>query len=69
MQLGADINENSLKSIVTNVEQWVKTVTHIYNNEQKRLVYDEQERKEQERLAKIQQLEKENALASLIAKL
>ena len=58
-----------MKSIVANVEQWVKTVTRIYNNEQKRLVYDEQERKEQERLAKIQQLEKENALASLIAKL
>lgn len=69
MRLRSNINENTLKSIIKNVEEWVRTVNEIYNREQKQLAYANQQRKEQERIEKLEKIEKENAIASLIAKL
>lgn len=69
MRLRPNINENTLKSIIKNVEEWVRTVNEIYNREQKQLAYANQQRKEQERIEKLEKIEKENAIASLIAKL
>lgn len=69
MQLHRTENADSVKSIMDNVEDWVRTTNHIYSQNQKRKALAEHQRKEAERKAEIDRIEKETAFASMISEL
>lgn len=66
MQIRGSETENTIKSIVGNVKDWVKTINREYSSDVKRQIESEYRRKEAERISKIQELEKETEKSSKI---
>lgn len=69
MPLRKTEHESDLKSIISNIEDWVKTANNEYNNTQKLNALAEQQRKEAARKAEIERIEKEDAFASMVSNL
>lgn len=69
MPLRKTERESDLKSIIGNIEDWVRTANHTYSQTQKRNALAEQQRKEAARKAEIERIEKEDAFASMISNL
>lgn len=69
MPLHRTENADSVKSIMDNVKDWVRTTNHTYSQNQKRKALAEHQRKEAERKAEIDRIEKETAFASMISEL
>ena len=69
MRLRGNEAEHTIKSVVCYVSEWIPIVNRIYSNRLKSNAEKEQRRKEAERKAEIQKLEKEKALAAIIANL
>ena len=69
MPLRKTESERDLKSIISNIEDWVRTANHTYSQTQKRNALAEQQRKEAARKAEIERIEKEDAFASMISNL
>lgn len=69
MPLRGGERESDLKSIVDNVGNWVRTANLTYSRDQQQKAIAEQQRKEAERQAEIERIEKEDALATMIANL
>lgn len=55
-------SQETIKSLVANVKDWVKTVSKEYSDAAKRQAISEQKRLEEARLAEIARIEKEDAL-------
>lgn len=60
---------DSLKRIVENVMDWITKANSAYSSHLKRIAQQEQLRKEAERKAAIEKIEKDNKLAAIIAEL
>lgn len=69
MPLRKTESESNLKTIIGNIEDWVRTANRTYSQTQKRNVLAEQQRKEAVRKAEIERIEKEDAFASMISNL
>lgn len=69
MPLRKTERESDLKTIIGNIEDWVRTANRTYSQTQKRNALAEQQRKEAARKAEIERIEKENAFASMISNL
>ena len=69
MPLRKTERESELKSIIGNIEDWVRTTNRTYSQTQKRNALAEQQRKEAARKAEIERIEKEDAFASMISNL
>lgn len=69
LRLKGNEYESLLKDIVNNVYDWVSKVNKIYSAKLVREADDEQRRKEEERMAEIERIEKDNKFADLIANL
>lgn len=69
MSLRKTERESELKSIIGNIEDWVRTTNRTYSQTQKRNALAEQQRKEAARKAEIERIEKEDAFASMISNL
>lgn len=69
MPLRKTESEHDLKSIISNIEDWVRTANHTYSQTQKHNALAEQQRKEAARKAEIERIEKEDAFASMISNL
>lgn len=69
MPLHKTENADGVKSIISNIEDWVRTTNRTYSQNQKRKALAEQQRKEAERKAEIDRIEKENAFALMISEL
>lgn len=59
-------SDNSIKTIMKYVKEWVKTTNAKYSETIKRKAYEEQRSKENNRKAQIEKLEKENQINSTI---
>lgn len=69
MPLRKTERENDLKTIIGNIEDWVRTANRTYSQTKKRNALAEQQRKEAARKAEIERIEKEDAFASMISNL
>ena len=69
MPLRGSESEETLKTIVSNVQGWVSEVNLQYNQELKRRARIEQQRKEDARKAEIKRLEQVDTISSILAKL
>lgn len=69
MPLRKTESESNLKTIIGNIEDWVRTANRTYSQTQKRNVLAEQQRKEAVRKEEIERIEKEDAFASMISNL
>lgn len=69
MPLRKTEHESDLKTIISNIEDWVRTANHTYSLTQKHNALAEQKQKEAARKAEIERIEKENAFASMISNL
>ena len=69
MRLRGRENESTVKNIVSTVSEWIPIVNRIYSERLKRNAEEEQRKKESDRKATIEKLERENKLASLISNL
>lgn len=69
MRLRGNENPQTIKNIVSNVYEWIPIVNEIYSTRLKVNAQNEQRRKEEERKAAIEKIEKENELAAIIASL
>ena len=69
MPLRKTERESDLKSIIGNIEDWVRTTNRTYSQTQKRNALAEQQRKEAVRKEEIERIEKEDAFASMISNL
>ena len=67
MHIRESETENTIKSIVNNVKDWANTINREYSSNIKRKTENEYRRKEAERIAKIQELEKETEINSKIS--
>ena len=59
-------SDNSIKTIMKYVKEWVKTTNAKYSETIKRKAYEEQRSKENNRKVQIEKLEKENQINSTI---
>ncbi len=69
MPLRGNEQESVLATILQNVKDWVEIANLAYSRMQKRKALEEQQKKETERKAAIARREKDNELATMIAKL
>ena len=69
MPLCGNETEFTLTNIVSYMSEWILIVNEIYSNSLKQKVQEAQRRKEAERKAAIEKLEKENTLAAIISNL
>lgn len=63
MPIRGSESQETIKSLVSNVKDWVKTVSKEYSDAAKRQAISEQKRLEEARLAEISRIEKEDALS------
>lgn len=69
MPLRKTERESALKTIIGNIEDWVRTANRTYSQTHKRNALAEWQRKEAARKAEIERIEKEDAFASMISNL
>lgn len=69
MRLRGNETLQTIKNIASNVYEWVLLVNEMYSNRLKEKAQEEQRKKEAERKAAIEKIEKENELAAIIASL
>ena len=69
MPLRKTERESDLKTIIGNIEDWVRTANYTYSQAQKRNALAEQQRKEAARKVEIERIEKEDGFASMISNL
>lgn len=69
MSIRGNENENTLKTIVENVEDWVNTTNVAYSKMIKQRAREEQENKERMRRAEIEKLDRVNSINSILRNL
>ena len=69
MPLYGTENEDTIKTIIKDVGDWVKITNNAYNRREKRNAREAQERKERERKAAIKLAEKKNAFETMMSEI
>ena len=69
MPLYGNENTQAIEDIVSNVCEWISIVNEIYSDFLKTKAQEEQQRKEEERKAAIDKLEREKEISEIIANL